>query len=570
MFFANPWGFLALLGVPAFLLIHALRHRPERYLTNTLFLIDAQLHDPGGGRRLRRLRRSAQLWLRLLLVALIAWALAKPTVLRKDSSRRIVLVIDTSASMSATHNQISNTLHSTVLPWSKQVAHTEWIVLSSVPEARQLYRGWGAPDELLDQLDGLEFRDATHDPSRAIALAVGLAESNGRVLFVSDQLPESSPDGVGVLAIGSMVQNVGWCGVDVSPDGSWHAILRNYGNRTQQRELTHADGTVADLRLDAGEWRTFSGRIPLGENRATLTLTNDKFPIDDDLHLIRPEAKSLSWSGADPPRVLEKLFAASGLYQVGGEGADIELRSNDLLTARPQIERLLIPTRPAPTAPDARGPASASPHALTDGLVLDALVWRRCAPLNPPLPGDSVLLWSGEEPLAILRSNALELGFHPDLSNLGRVPSALVLIQRWLDSVRARKVGAEALQLQVGDHLAVAADPSGDPIQIEGRSGQQLLDPAALVRLRVSDRPGELSMRQGNVSLMEGAVNFFDPIESDFSRAGAGFIPPTEPTTVVRGASRPDNLGVLSLLLAMAVLLLTWSFPEFRPNPQRP
>ena len=217
MQFANPWGLLALVGIPAVLFIHALRRSPKTFLTNTLFLLEAKLRDPGGGRKLRKLRRSAQLWLRLLLVALLAWVIARPVTVREDSTQRVVLVVDESASMSAFKEALVPALREVAKPWMKQTAHIEWIALSSVPDAPPIYRGWDDFDALIDRMEKLEPREGSHDPNGAINLALGLASSHGRVVFVTDYVPEPARPGIGVLAVGAAVQNVGWCGIDASP-----------------------------------------------------------------------------------------------------------------------------------------------------------------------------------------------------------------------------------------------------------------------------------------------------------------------------------------------------------------
>lgn len=565
MQFANPWGLLALLGIPAVLIIHALRRNPKAYLTNTLFLIEAKLRDPGGGRRLRRLRRSAQLWLRLLLVLLLAWVLARPVSVREGSTQRIVLVVDASASMSAAKKTLVPALREAAKGWLRQTAHIEWIVLSSVPDAPPIHRGWDDFDALLDTLDAFAPRAGNHDPHSALNLALGLASAHGRVVFVTDHLPDPTPPGIGLLAIGSQVQNVGWCGVDTSPDGSWKAILRNYGDTAQTRTLTQADGSTVEIELGPGEWRDLGGTLAGGAAAATLALTEDEFPLDDTLHLIRQRRKPLTWTSLAAPPSLERLFAASGLQKAtDSAAADVELRPNDLAPASAEHARLLLPTRPSADAPYVRIPATASVHELTDGLVFDGLLWRECAPLNPPGTGDVVLLWSGKTPVAILRDAArtLELGFHPDLSNLSRVPSALVLVQRWLDSLRAAKVAPESRQLSTGDRIRIAADPDGESVRIVTPDGSDTLKPSSSLVLRASESPGTMAIVQGEGTLLEAAVNFVDPSESDFSTADAGFTAPPEPTALVQAATLPDRFRDLWLLLALAVLLLSWTFPE--------
>ncbi|MFT5109039.1 MAG: hypothetical protein ACI9UA_004685 [Pseudoalteromonas tetraodonis] len=571
MQFANPWGLLALLGIPAVLFIHSLRRSPRTFLTNTLFLIEARLRDPGGGRKMRRLRRSAQLWLRLLLVVLLTWVLARPVTVREDSTQRIVLVVDESASMSASQETLAPALRAAAKPWLKQTAHTEWIVLSSVADAPPIHRGWDDFDRVIDRLEQLEPRRGNHDPHSALNLALGLASTHGRVLYVTDHLPEPALPGIGVLSIGTKVQNVGWCGVETSPDGSWRAILRNYGDSEQARTLSQADGSQLNIQLKPGEWRNLEGLIPAGAASAKLVLGVDNFALDDTLHLIRPRRKPLTWTSIAAPTSLEKLFLASDLQKAKlSADADVELRSNDLAPASAEHARLLIPTKPAPDASYVKMPATATSHPLTEGLIFDGLLWRECAPLNPAEPDDTVLLWSGSRPLAVLRDQdrTLELGFHPDLSNLRRVPSALVLVQRWLDTIRDAKVAPESLQLATGDRVQLAAAADGDTLELAWAGGSNELAATSRATINAPDSPGPMSIVQGELTLLEAAVNFVDPLESDFSKADAGFVAPPEPTSMVQRASLPDRFRDLWLLLALTTLLLSWTFPESSTKPK--
>src|SRR6266852_6859515 len=99
--FANPWGFLALLGVPAILAIHFLQRESRRVVSSTVFLLEQLSPVSARGRRIERLRNSIPLWLQLLAVLLLAWLLAQPRWLRKDSTQRVIAVLDSSVSMTA-------------------------------------------------------------------------------------------------------------------------------------------------------------------------------------------------------------------------------------------------------------------------------------------------------------------------------------------------------------------------------------------------------------------------------------------------------------------------------------
>ena len=97
--FANPWGLLALLGLPAVLAIHFLQRRTRTIRVSTLFLLEHRRDQSRAGRRFDRLRSSIPLWLQLLMVLLLAAHLSQPRVPVAGSVRRVAVVLDGSASM---------------------------------------------------------------------------------------------------------------------------------------------------------------------------------------------------------------------------------------------------------------------------------------------------------------------------------------------------------------------------------------------------------------------------------------------------------------------------------------
>src|ERR1043166_9797967 len=108
--FANPWGLPALVGVPVILAIHFLQRESRRVVVSTLFLLEQMTPVSARGRRIERLRNSVPLWLQIFAVMLIAWLLAEPRWLRRDSAQSIVIVLDSSVSMSVFRDAMNKTL----------------------------------------------------------------------------------------------------------------------------------------------------------------------------------------------------------------------------------------------------------------------------------------------------------------------------------------------------------------------------------------------------------------------------------------------------------------------------
>ena len=87
IFFANPWGLLALAAIPAIVAIHFLQEQSRRVRASTLFLLERAAPMPAGGIRLERFRNSLPFWMQVLAAAALAWLLADPTAGERLGSR---------------------------------------------------------------------------------------------------------------------------------------------------------------------------------------------------------------------------------------------------------------------------------------------------------------------------------------------------------------------------------------------------------------------------------------------------------------------------------------------------
>ncbi|MEI8313136.1 MAG: BatA domain-containing protein, partial [Verrucomicrobiota bacterium] len=232
LLFSNPFGFWALLGIPAILLIHLLQRKSRKVRSSTLFLLDQLAPESAQGRRFERLRNSANLWLQLLAVLLFAWLLAGPRWQRPDSVQSAVIVLDSSASMSAFADHARKVLAEKSAALAAAAARTEWTVLESLQSRKTLYSGTDR-EAMLASL-GLWHPDGSgHDPEPVMRAALGLVRGKGAVVFVTDH-PAAVPAGVAVLAVGSPVENAGFTGLQADRE-SWRVLVRNYGSLPVRR-----------------------------------------------------------------------------------------------------------------------------------------------------------------------------------------------------------------------------------------------------------------------------------------------------------------------------------------------
>jgi hypothetical protein len=159
----------------------------------------------------------------------------------------------------------------------------------------------------------------------------------------------------------------------------------------------------------------------------------------------------------------------------------------------------------------------------------------------PPREGDLPLLWQGERPLILLRmqENLPQLIFNFDIrySNAARLPAFGLLVYRFLSARRAEKVVFEAANVATRQRVLVAGIGS----------------------VAAPDFPGFFSAKatDGRV-LLDGAAQFSDSRESDFTMASSGHseTDPAEPMR--RKHSVGESMEPIWLFLLGALMLWNW------------
>lgn len=300
MFFANPWGLLALAALPAIVAIHFLQERSRRVRASTLFLLERAAALPAGGIRLEKFRNSLPFWMQMLAATALAWLLADPRWIAKESRQTVVVVLDSSASMQAARQETLDLLARRLVAWDAVAARTDWHLLETGPGRPPLHAGRELP-AMLAAARGWRPTLGTHDFSESLAVAATLVPPGaGAVILVTDR-PTEVPGGVGLLSAGTAFDNVGFSGGDVEGAGdgaAWRVLVTNHGAAPQERAVTArsaaAGGEFAPLgppevvSLAPGQSRTLQGPWPAGAERMLLSLAIDRFGGDDTLPIVRP------------------------------------------------------------------------------------------------------------------------------------------------------------------------------------------------------------------------------------------------------------------------------------------
>ena len=170
---------------------------------------------------------------------------------------------------------------------------------------------------------------------------------------------------------------------------------------------------------------------------------------------------------------------------------------------------------------------------------------------------------------AVLRESGghrqLCFNFDLRLSNAGNQPAFIVLLHRFAESIRERKVAPTSANLETGQPLQITAAPE-IPVEISAIDLAGKPVPLSAATRNAPRVPGFLTAKQDDTTLLDAAVFFADTREADFSQCGkSGTTGASNPATIERH-TQPDPLWRVWILLLIAALLVSWKFTAGRAS----
>ncbi len=571
----NPAGLWALLAIPVILLIHFLQRQSVVMPVSTLFLLEKLQQESVQGRNFDKIKNSIPLWLQLLTALIFTWILTSPRWERSDSVQRIAIVIDTSASMRAFTKDAAVAIQDEFPSIIGAASIVELTLLESHETGKTLYHGTSL-QELLDTLEEWKPGRPGHDPNAALRIGRSLAGENGVLIFLTDHKTIDPGYGGKLLAVGAPLENVGFAGITVDEDEGyprWKVIVRNYGTAVAERQwILTAGGRKTDPRkisLEAGKAVTLEGRFPKDTRRILLQLEPDSFDLDDQIPVIIPAPKPLTISRID----------SDGLIDVFGDILDT-LDNAEAPPSDSVADLTLYPYSPvSPTSHDEtgivmidqgeiprdfhKGPIVATNHPLVNGLNWQGLIAR----LSPSIPfdnDDTPLVWQGEHPLVFLRETSDEkvLHFNFDIpsSNAVRLPAFIVLIHRFIESIRTEKIAEESLNFELGQIVDVAHETgqNSPPLLVKSEGREETINLNRSRFLRADDETGFFTISQGDQTLINGASHFADTREADLTQASSFSELGGVSESVIEKQSAPDRHWQIWMIIALLALMFAW------------
>jgi hypothetical protein len=134
----------------------------------------------------------------------------------------------------------------------------------------------------------------------------------------------------------------------------------------------------------------------------------------------------------------------------------------------------------------------------------------------------------------------------------------LRLLHRFAETIRAEKVAYQALNLETGQPIRIAATP-GLTVKATASdvSGKSMPAPPTG---RAPYLPGFLTVSQGETSLLQAAVHFADTREADLSGCAPTATEPLANIATIELHTAPDPFARIWVLVLLAALLVAWRF----------
>jgi hypothetical protein len=472
---------------------------------------------------------------------------------------------------------------------ARSAAHTEWHLLESDARKPTLYSGVELRG-LLDAYEKWEPLLGTHRPDDVLLTARGLVKENGIVIFVTDRKTDV-PSDVALLSAGEDIGNVGFTGVEVTltnemPGATagmkWRALVKNHGGDSASRswhmefpEPSSVQQSAANIQIAAGQTVALSGELPPNVDRATLVLDGDRFTADDRLPLQKPlprVAVAEIHVGGASGAALRKMIEASphvSLRQASGAAVDTKQGAADVSVSEigtpvnGNAIQMVINT--GETSPLDPAWTVAENHSLTRDLNWMGLLTPR--PLDLTLTeNDQPLLWKGDHLLALVRHERGEdgrpiqrllLGWDLSQSNAARHPAVLVMLHRFIETVRAAKHDAWADNFETGQAVEVSGVEQSLKMKLELRTdGSRITS----FEGRVPERPGFFEVVENGKSLLRGAAHFADTREADFRDAALVDTVDQRRWEAALKQTEADPWMPLWMLLLLGCLVTAWTW----------
>jgi Ca-activated chloride channel homolog len=614
MSFLTPLGFLGLLLAGPIVLMYMLRLRRREVLVSSTFLWQQVLQDNEANTPWQRLRRNLLLLLQLLILALLAFALARPfVVVPAVSTGQIALLLDASASMNATDVDGQTRFQ------AAQAQALEIVNTMTNADSMTVIRVADVPEVLAPQtqdrallreaINAAAPSDARAGWNAALTLAAGAADANDenfRVVIVSDGglgtnqgLPgvAGNVDYVPIGASGGNVAITALATRSLAGEGpQLFTQITNYGGAEAEVvfDLT-VDGdilTAERFTIPAG------GRVPLvsdslpatfdvikagitpasgSDTEDFLTTDNTAWAVSDRAD--RTQALVISGGNVFVDRVLGSLPTVNHITGTTEQGIparsfDLYIFDNYLPETLPDGDLLLInPPRDVPGlfTLGAESEETANPRVLAND---DRTAFLNFANVNIRVFRPLEAAWA--EPLVTVDGGGVlyagesdgrqvaVLTFPLGESDLPLQITFPIMMSNLLDWYRPEAAAFAETAVRTGESLTVRPPATADRVRVTKPDGQRRDFDLLTDRFIYADTNQlgvyDVQLFSGSQQLQAAkfAVNLFDPTESDIAPRGSIQLGREDVSPATREQVGQREFWQWFALAALLILMLEW------------
>ncbi len=600
MYFANPWGLLALLSVPTIIAIHLYHRRFPQLVVAGLHLWTAETQQHLAGRRRERLPLSASLIFEILAALLLSFALAEPQIGGMSNAVHLVAILDNSASMAGRPegNDATSFRDAAVAELERRAESLpRGSVVTLILSGNRPVMLAGpavAWSDAKTRLSDWQPHAPRHSFEAAWDLGLQLVEESGELLFLTDHLPEEkdTPDQMECVSVGRRLDNVAisaarWAFDSGAGRGSVFVRVQNYSRdamnfeveaRAEQKVIFRRTGALSGQGASAFDVDVAGG---LRELIIEVAAKGDGLPTDNRVELVEPQVRTVTVAidvpQADAARAILRVIDALPDVELGGvESANLVFAGAGILPeSNPRrwwagFGPLSHDEAVIEAAKDIAGPYLLDKrHPLVEGVILGGVVWGGVQPL---VYDTTPLISSGNMILLSRLNGTRTVGyvFNIDLSrsNLPESPDWPILLANLVDLRRESLPGLSRWNYRLGEDVRFRlfegegeASAAASPLTLlhDGKANKMIAR-TSLIELPSLEDAGIYEVKDEAASVGRFAVNFFDAEESDLRNLVPGRREPKARTTT--GSIALDNpyswATLLALLLIVAAVFSDW------------
>jgi len=557
MYFANPWGLLGLLALPAILAIHLYHRRfPPQYVAGAhLWSTDSVVRM--AGRRRDTLPITPSLLLELLSALLLTLALSEPRIGELDQVTHLVVVLDSSASMQGKPAGEKSFRDAALAELDRRLGTLDRSgVVTVIASGRRPVMLAGPAVPWSDARAALASWNPSlprHSFASAWDLAQQLSEDAGELLFLTDRIPEEReiPGRMEVVSVGRQLENVAistarWTFDSASGSGRIYLRVHNHGAKAASFTITGRSGEQAvfsrPMSLNPGASAGIEVPVPGGLQTLLLDIDYpaDGLAIDNRMLLVEPKVRTVRVANllADglPRQLVERVLKIiPDVETTAADEAHIRIApATDLPEANPALTWLGIgPLSTAESdqkqAKDLLGPFIIErQHPLMEGILLGGVVWGGVQPVSLSV---TPLVSAGNMPLLAqlrgTRTTAYLMNIDLARSNLSESPDWPILLTNLVERRRDDLPGLRRWNYRLGEEIALRLfegdDPAADkPLTLKHSERTRSLTRSSIIELPPLEETGLYELRTGDELVGQFAINFADAEESDLRRLAPG------------------------------------------------